>query len=419
MKNFYFAAAFLLLLFSCGNPPAKKTEPAVSDFTKAVQQLQRAGLLKNIPQPKLDSISKKYEQAENGLQDMLAANGDLLKINVTRNGRTFDEMYKCIADTFGMKYPELKCDELTTEIIPEKPGKHDTDWVIVKMRFGNKWYERRLYYMRKWETDDFIYRIYNRKLADEGKPERLHLVEYHCAACAKAQDDFMGTTDVTRYGYLMLTKIQEDSLLNIPLLDMEQENEFAIYTTPQMEDELKKFEASGLPSAIAAPWYENTKRTIMREAVYSKMDVYDFFDTLITRINIDTTNPFNPYEEILGSLAKISRGKFDPQQISDETENPSTQKVSFMYHGNGYSFDAQRHGAYLFPGILDDVNKALEDQHAGGAFYTIYSDASQCLVIYLEDSRVEKVKASGFFGELQKGPSKEMKDRWQNIPAVQ
>lgn len=415
MKHFYRAAAFLLLLFSCGNPADKTTETANADFKMYVQQLRRAGLLKNIPPAKLDSLIQKYSPAENGLKDLLAANGDLLKINVARNGRTLDEMYRKIADTIGMKYPQLKYDEVATEIIPHNPGGHDTDWVVVKMRFGQTWYERRLYYLRKWEIDDFIYRIYNRKLADEGKEERLHLVEYTCDSCAKKQDDFMGNTDVTRYGYIMLNKAQEDSLLQIPPLDMEAENEFDIYTTAQMEDELKKFEASGLAEATGETWYAQTKKTVMREAMYSKLDAYAFFDTLIATVSFDTINPFNPYQEILGSLMRISRGKFDITQINDEEENSTTHKVEFAYQGDVYSFKAERHGACLFPGILDNVNKALADQKAGGAFYTIYTDESQCMLIYLEDSQVEKVKASGFFGELQKGPSKELKDRWGSI----
>jgi hypothetical protein len=415
--RFLYLLLFTVFIFGCGDP--SDSSPATNAFREDVLKMSRAGLLKNVPQAKVDSLVKIYSKdSVNGLKELLVASGDLLKINVVRNGRKLEDVYQKICDTIGMKYPELKCDEVQTSILPDEAGGNDTGWVVVKVRFGQSWYERKLYYFRDWEIDDFIYRIYNRKLADDGKPQRLHLVGYQCVNCPKTENDFMGNTDVTRYGYIMLNKTQEDTLLTIPSLEMEAENEFAIYTTTQMNAELKKFEATGLIDEIGTKWYERTKNDMMQSSVYKQEDVYDFFDTLFSYTDFDTSNPYNPYEEILNSLAAVSRGKFVPSFVSDEEGNGHTRTVQFTYDGDIYKFDAEQHGAYLFPGIIDNVNKALADHKAGGAFYTVLTSETTCRLIYLDDDKAEKAKASGFFISLEKGPSREIKDRWNGALAL-
>ncbi len=405
-----------LLVFSCGDPVVKE-DVKIDYFREDVTKLGRAGLLKNVPATKLDSLVEIYKKdSVNGLKELLVASGDLLKLHVSLNGRTLQDVYQKICDTIGMKYPELKCDEVQTSILPSAVGGNDTDWVVVKVRFGQTWYERKLYYFEKWPIDDFVYRIYNRKLADENKTQRLHLVEFTCVNC-KDKDDFMGNTDVSRYGFLMLNKTQADSLLTIPNLEMEQEDEFAIYTSAEMTEQLKKFEASGLPDMIGKKWYEEAKQEVMQSSVYMQQDFYDFFDTLFSFTSFDTSNPYNPYEEILNSLSKVSRGDFIPGPVTDEEGNENVRNVQFSFKGDIYKFEAEQRGGYLFPGIIENVNKALSDQKVGGAFYTIATMDEVCMLVYIEDDKFEKVKASGFFTSLEKGPSKELKDRW-NTPAL-
>jgi hypothetical protein len=410
--KFIFLFSITFFIISCGTPAVNETK--TDQFRENALRLSRAGLLKNYQGEKLDSMLAVYQKdSVNGLKELLVASGDLLKIHVTLNGRKLDEVYQKICDTIGMRYPELKADEVQTVIIPSVQGGNDTDWVVVKVRFGETWYERKLYYFDNWQVDDFVYRIYNRKLADDGKQQRLHLVEYTCVNCRKkSADDFMGNTDVTRYGYLMLTKAQEDSLNMIPALEMESENEFNIYTTAQMNEELKKFEASGLVEEIGTKWYEGAKADVMQSSIYQQTDFYDFFDTLFSYTVFDTSNSYNPYEEMLASLAKVSRGNFEPTNIVDEEINANTRKVRFTFEKDIYEFEAKENDRFLFPGIIDNVNKALADHQKGGAFYTISTNDAVCMLIYLDDDKVEKVKASGFFMLLEKGPSQEMKDKW-------
>jgi hypothetical protein len=415
MRFFYLIIFLPLLILSCGNPVENKTDStAIADpFREAVMKMRHSGLITTIPDAKLDSVIAVFKKdSVNGLKELLVSSGDLLKIHVALNGRKLEDVYQKICDTIGMRYPELKTDEVQCSFLPDKVGGKDTEWVLIRLRFGKSWYERKLYYFKNWEVDDFVYRTYNRMLADSGKQERLHLVEFTCLDCAKKQDDFMGTTDVSQYGYLLLNKMQEDSLLQIDALQMEPENEFAVYTTSQMDAELKKFESTGLVDAVGQKWYDKVKTDIHQSSIYSQEDIYDFFDTLFCKAEFDTLNDFNPYQEVLDHMAKISRGKFNPTDISDEAATKTSHTVKFGFEGDVYQFDAEQKGGLYYPGIINNVNKALEDHKVGGAFYTVLTRGNVCMLIYLDDKDADKAKASGFFAEFTKGPSLEINQKY-------
>ncbi len=414
MKIFYI---FILVLFvaSCGIPYPENSKIKEDYFLEDLAKINSVGLMQNTSSAERDSLMSIYKKdTVNGLKELLVASGDLLKINVALNNRTLQEVYQKICDTIGMKFPELKCDEVQTTILPSKVGANDTDWVLVKIRFGETWYERQLYYVDNWQVDDFIYRLFNRKLADEGKPKRIHLVSYTCLSCGKKQDDFMGTIDVTNYGFIMLTKQQEDTLKNITALELEDEDQFAMYTTTQMKEGLQKFEATGLIDQVGQKWYDQVKTDVMQSSIYQQKDFYDFFDTLFSNTSFDTSNSYNPYEEILHSLSVVSMGKFNPSAIKDEETSTNNRTIVFNYLGDAYKFEAEQRGAYLSPEIIDNVNKALDDHNAGGDFYTVLTVENICTLVFIENKNVAKAKASGFFLEFEKGPSKEIKQRWES-----
>src|SRR4051812_38554081 len=115
MKYFFFLllAAFV---FSCHTPVSEKTETqnnSVDLFRQDVLKMRRAGLLQHLSEKKLDSLIEVYRKDSlNGLKEILSAGGDLLDLHVRLNGRSVEQVYKAICDTFGRRFPELKCDEV-------------------------------------------------------------------------------------------------------------------------------------------------------------------------------------------------------------------------------------------------------------------------------------------------------------------
>ncbi len=422
MNRFLLLLLFPLLSVGCG--PSRNTDttdeiPKYDPFRENVLAMRRTGLLKNVPDKELDSLINVYRKDSlNGLEELLSASGDLLEIRAELNGRTVDQVYRQVCDTIGMRWPDLKCDEVQTAFLPNFPGGNDSGWTLLRVRFGETWYERRLYYFRDWPIDELLYYLFNTRMADLGMNERLALIQFACSDCPKTESDFMGNTDTRRFGYLRVNKTQQDTLLAIRPLRIDPEDNFSIFTTAQIKTTVEQFEATGLVGSKDEGWYKLVRQEILRSSIHGKEHFYDMLDTLFCTVSFDTINPYDPYGEMLQKLSKASRGNFTPGAISDEEVNPVTRTVRFSLGSKVYERDAEQHGGLLSPEIIDDVNKALEEQKAGGAFYTVLSRDKVCILVYIEDKNVEKAKSSGLFTEFTKGAPERLKELYRTSPVM-
>lgn len=422
MRFFIFLLALPLFLTSCGdsnNSNPKDSVTTVDQFREDVLSMQRAGLLKNIADKKLDSLIRIYRNDSlNGLKEILVASGDMLHMRVGLNGRPLGTVLQQICDTIGMRFPDLKCDEVQTKVIPKKPGANDTDWVVLRVRFGQTWYERKLYYFTEWPVDELLYKVYNVMMADSGISERLHMVEFTCTNCPKRDSDFLGTDDVNRIGFLRLTKAQEDALLAIPALKMERDEEFSIFTTAQMQSALEKFEKTGLTGPADQKWYSEVKQDIQQNSVHGMEDFYDFLDTLFCTVNFNEENDYNPYYEAIDRMREISRGKFNPGEIYDSEANPVVRTVRYTLNGKVYEKEYEQRTGIFDPNIIDDVNKALEEQKIPGAFYTVLTRKQVVMLVFIENNKIDQAIKSGFFTEITKGASESIKLGYSQAPIL-
>lgn len=420
MRVFIFLFVFSFFLFSCGTDPKDERSDSVTtvdQFREDVLKIQRAGLLKNISDQKLDSLIRFYHNdSANGLKEILLASGDMLHMRVALNGRPLTTVFQQICDTIGMRYPDLKCDEVQTQIIPKEPGGHDTDWVLLRIRFGKAWYERKLYYFEEWPIDELLYKMYNTMMADSGISDRLHMIQFACVNCPKHKSDFLGTDDVNRIGYLRLTKAQEDSLLTIPGLAMERDEEFKIFSTAEMRSTIEKFENTGFIGAADQKWYSAVRQDMLQNSAHGMEDIFDFLDTLFCTVNFNDENDFNPYYEALNRMQNISRGKFNPAGIYDSEANPAVRTVRYTLGGTVYEKEYEQRSGLFNPNIIDDVNKALEEQKIPGAFYTVLTRQEIVILVFIETDKLDKAIKSGFFTEITKGASEEIKNRYAQAP---
>jgi hypothetical protein len=417
---------FLLLpflLFSCGETKNQNNSDTVvaktiDVFREDVLKIRRAGLLKKFNDHQLDSLIEVYRgNRENGMEEILTLSGDLLNVHSDLNGRKVQEVIAAICDTIGQRWPDLKSDEVKVSLVPSEPGKKDTDAVLLQVRFGKNWRERSLYYFESWPVDELLYSLYNTMLTDSGSGERLTFVQFICTNCPNQnEDDFRGQTDINRFGYMRLTKAQQDTLLTIQGL-LDPEDEFSILSTKQVDEKLKQFESSGLIGDKDQKWYGKIKQDIRRASVYGMEDLYNFLDTLFCVVSFDTTNDYNPYGDILINMKKASRGKFMPPGYSDEELNLSTRTVRFTLNDKVYERDIQRRFGLYSPEIIEMVNEALADQKIGGAYYTILTRENRVLMVYIEDSNADKAMLCGFFEELTKGVSEKMKTDYAGLPS--
>lgn len=410
----------ILMVFSglagCGDTQVTEKTDSLSvihydSFKEGVKKLHRNGFLQKFAASDLDSLIEVYRKdSVNGMKQMLIDAGDMLGIDIGLNGRAPHEVYQSISNTIGAKYPDLQATEIKHRYLPEFPGGKDTGWVLLSQKFGKQWYTRKLYFFEDWPVDNFVYRMYNTMMADSGKDTRFYLTQFFLQQPDTGfYDDFMHDLDVTRMGLLRLTKQQADTILSIPELDVEPEEEFNVYTTQKIEEEIAKFKTTGLITPENQKWYDTVCTDIRANSLYKQEDFLDFVDVFFARLMFDTLNIYNPYEEILMSMADASRGAFEPSGMNDEAIGQSNMHtVRFTLKGKVYEREFATQNGIVSPYIFDMVNEALAEQKMGGAFYSVLTRDDVVLAIYLKDSEVDKVIRSGFFTTLEKGAPSEL-----------
>jgi hypothetical protein len=423
MKYVYFLAiTFLTVFTSCSNDnPDKKGQDStvqVSGFVGKVRLLKSAGLLAQFDSVQVDSLAAIYEkQKVNGLADLLKLAGDLTVIDATIRNNDIRETYKIICDSISKLLPSVQLSATEAAYLPEEPGGKDTGWVKLSLRLDSVNYTRKMYYFDNWPIDNFVYRIFNSRLTDKNATERLYLVDFELEKVdTTSERDFLGSLDVTRFGLLKLNREQADKLGWIEdLFGVEAENEFTMWSTDATLAYINKFENSGLIGASDKKWFSLRKDEILMSSLYSDEDFFDYMDTMFVSLNFDTIIDFNPYEELLISLAAISREKFVPGDIIDEaSSNPEMHFLRFNIKAKNYQYQMRRKNGLHDPNIIDIANQALEENNISGAFYTVFAEDKRVSVIYIEDEKFNNVKASGIFKQLEKGAPGELKSRYQS-----
>ncbi|GAB4140813.1 MAG: hypothetical protein Fur0041_16030 [Bacteroidia bacterium] len=420
MRVYLLAVLSLVFFASCGNTEKPEQPAPPSAFRENMLKLKQAGLLVKFSESQFDSLEKIFGSDPNGLNELLRSSGDMLYFDVNTKNKSVFEVYASVVNAINNTYPDLKSDEYQFSFLPELPGGEDTGWVLMRLRFADKWYERKLYYMDNWQIDNFVYRAYNTYLADKGINERLYLAEFKCVNCRDSADDFIGDIDVNRFGVIRLKPEQAKQITGIePVFGFGFDDEFLVYTSAKVDDELSKFEQTGLIGKNDQKWFGLIKEDIRRNSIYTQEDVYDFLDTLFASIDFDTLNEFNPYEEMLAYMSDISRGKFIPEETGDEpSTDPALHFVRFTLKGKTYEFNYRQNNGMLEPKLINDINAALEEQKAGGAFYSILFREKMCMLIFIEDSKLEQVKKSGFFCTLEKGSPAYLMNLYNGKPAL-
>jgi hypothetical protein len=419
MKKYLALIFFSLILVSCGNvvhdndnqiQNATESDP----FRENVLTLRNAGLLKGISDKAMDSLIDIFRKDSlNGLKNLLVKSGELLQLNLNvNNKRTPLVAYKEICDAVGNKFPDLKNDSLTCNYIPDEPGGKDTGWIFMRQRIGNDVYSQRLYYFKDWQMDETFCKIYNKRLAAEKKDYRIYLITFMCTDCFNPLSDAKVKQDIRTMGIISLTKAQANVLMSMGELAIDPEDEFAAFSPAETDNKIKQFESAGILQKNDSVWWRVKRNEMRTSTIYGMEDMYNFLDTLFGTVSFDTMNEINPYEDVIRKMAIVSRGKFDPGAVTDETEDPTTHKVSFALKGKVYEMEAEQKNGILDPSVVDEVNKALEEQKIGGAFYTVLSRDNRMLVVYLDDKSAQKAKESGFFSEFSKGVSQQLKDRY-------
>jgi hypothetical protein len=109
------------------------------------------------------------------------------------------------------------------------------------------------------------------------------------------------------------------------------------------------------------------------------------------------------YRDLTKRFAKISKGKFSPQNIID-TYDFDKRKVftyGFTLNGKKYSTKLSQKDDWIDPGFWQLIQKAVKEQDKEGAFYSIPNRFSEEAIIYLTHTQAKALMAKKLisFGE--------------------
>ncbi len=101
------------------------------------------------------------------------------------------------------------------------------------------------------------------------------------------------------------------------------------------------------------------------------------YPRVLLTLDWESGNVDNPYEELTGLLATISRGLFHPSLILNRFRQDWDQETTtygFTHHGKAYRRELTMNGDWLDPAFLELINTALADTGREERFHTIFGD---------------------------------------------
>lgn len=230
--------------------------------------------------------------------------------------------------------------------------------------------------------------VFNKMLADQGSPYRLHIVNAHMLR------------NTEHFGVLALKRDQFGGLQWSyggqigQYLTVSYENFNNKLTQSRIKQAITVFDSLGLFSHLQRKDIDSAIAAIESAEINYYSDILLHFKNLVFEIDLEYGVEEKQYEELIKMLAGISKGAFNPVNIIDNY-NPDSKKpfdVGFMLNGKQYQAKLKQEDDWIDPGFFMFIDNALADQHKKGKFYTLYpSDGIR--LIHLTHEQAEQLKA--------------------------
>jgi hypothetical protein len=377
------------LLFACGGKKNKPLTPAQQHASDIARRMKKIGLFAASSDEQIDSLVVHYgNDTLNGLYTMLEKSGDLYVGGLTLNGQAREQFYTKLLQDAAARVPDANIQSVSTtmrvERVNEMDINSDTSY-IVTLKTKDTTYSKSIFYTSTQPIDRDFYLFINQVLADRNSNRRLFPIEFICLTCKPDSLTHELPHDETKLGLLALTNLQYDSLITMGKAFEFSNHEFMLRSSKEIRDEQARLLRSGLFDGFPDAYMQRFNRDLEENCFYSKEDMYDYADTIFTTVIIDSTITDQPYTAIANSLSAASRDKFD---LGDAEETNTENETVFRCIINGkphtYSLTAQR--GYIDPKFIDHINDALEENNAGGAFYSVNHGQQEAEMVFIPDA---------------------------------
>lgn len=353
--------------------------------------LKEHGMLDGLPDARFEEILKAINESriKSTADIMVAANKASLHENNVSKPVLLDH-YARIFRQMAALDPEFTFENFNATWILERDYLgNDTPAVLVSFTSGGNDYQQVNEYGQYIAVNYQAYEIANRALADKSATRRFYGISLD-------ESDYAGIAS--------LTAAQADYLHNSRLSVSYYENQTP--STKEIGNFTSMLRRVGLFNWLSEEEYAQAVSGIVRKPVQNKLDLFLAFPN--TTIGYDYEeglyNGPHPYASLTAELAGISRGEFNPTQISDNysylrgnrTEYSSATNFSFTYAGKHYERTVS--GEWMDRSFAALINQALEAENlTTGRYYFLYYGES---LVFLNSTQHAELLHDGL--ELEK-----------------
>lgn len=272
-------------------------------------------------------------------------------------------LQKIHAETAAL-LPELEIEALNYEFLPAPPGKSVAYLRVTLQMGGQSYWQVSPLPTAPPSTESFAgridpqsyYRIFNKALAETGSLYRLHLVTCNL-------DDDLGMGPVQRFGIIALRESQPEAFRYLGSYYTFSKEDFRTALTRDLvAGVIERYFSFGLFSPLTLQEYREARAYALSNPRMSYEEVLDCFPG--TFLTLSPPEGSGSYRALLESLAGISRGTFDPQNITE------SDRFSFAFGGDTWAAQLQPYATAPDPaffGLLDQAMATLPE----GRFYQL------------------------------------------------
>lgn len=267
---------------------------------------------------------------------------------------------------------------------------------------GQRYTQKSFYLSDRGAWKDFgkiaaadFYQLFNRALADQGSPYRIHHVSMHPSI-------YDSHTHETRFGLIAL---QADQL---PMFRRAFISEAFPYIDPSYEDfspalspdrvisAIGQFESLGLFDHLDSTVFQQTRMQVLSSKPDSYSEVLSQFPNVVYVCNWTQTESENPYPVFLQELEMISKGDFSPRLIHDNFQTAHDARIQVGFHLGTQAYECtldSRTNWFDFR-FMNLVEEAVAAQHLSGKFYFLPESAGDLAIIFLNHEQYTHLQDS-------------------------
>ena len=259
------------------------------------------------------------------------------------------------------------------------------DFVISLKVKGKEYSQRSSYHLYSPSKNKYFgnkidqqsyYKIFNKVLADNQSPYRLHEVKSFKANAVNWEV----------FGIIALTSEQATTLHGYwDFLRPSYESFKNTLTTDRIEIAIREYRRLGLFDHLSEVEINNGIQSVREQENSNLNDVLMCFPRVVYAFDMELGNLETPYVELVEEFSKISHGQFKPENIWGNFDFDSEEKCTIRFDLNGKTFskDLVVDSDWMDVNFFGFVDTVVAESGLDGKFHSLFEGGQGAIIIYL------------------------------------